>query len=187
MAVVCEELRRPWQWSKGGLLRELRRPLPWSKGGLLWRSAVFLGRKAAIIFPPDHVADKEAVQVLFGVHGDGGEPSGCVPGVVVVHSGQHLRIRLRFFISVWGPLCKLQGLLCNFFFSVVSLCKKCCQAYPIISGVIGTPLLFKNIKKCWPGLLCRNIVLGNVAHYLHFFIFLYTSQVAAGRDKIVTV
>lgn len=48
--------------------------------------------------------------------GDGGEPSGCVPGVGVVQSGWHLRTRLRFPISFWGPFHKLQGLLCNLSF-----------------------------------------------------------------------
>lgn len=48
--------------------------------------------------------------------GDGGDPSGCVPGVVVVQSGQHLRTRLRFLISFGGPFRKLQGLLCNLSF-----------------------------------------------------------------------
>lgn len=49
--------------------------------------------------------------------GDHGDPSGSVPGVVVVGADRNLCwTRLLFPISVQGPLCKSQGLLCNFFF-----------------------------------------------------------------------
>lgn len=47
-----------------------------------------------------------------------GEPSGVVPGVVVIAAVQDLWTRLRSFSSVQGPLQKRQGLVCNMCFSL---------------------------------------------------------------------
>jgi hypothetical protein len=46
------------------------------------------------------------------------KPSGLVPGDGEEYSDEKLRTRSRFFTSVWGPFCKVQGLACNFKSSV---------------------------------------------------------------------
>ena len=51
-------------------------------------------------------------------HGDLVAPSGSVPGDGEVHPEWKLRTRSRFSILARGPFCKVQGLMCNFQFSV---------------------------------------------------------------------
>jgi hypothetical protein len=51
------------------------------------------------------------------------EPSGFVPGDGEVELNRRLRTRLHISFSVWGPSCRVQGLICIFMFLQVLFVK----------------------------------------------------------------
>jgi hypothetical protein len=59
-------------------------------------------------------------------HGSLVAPSGAVPGDGEVVLDRRLRTRSLFRFSVWGPSCKVQGLVCIFQFFYGPVCKMCC-------------------------------------------------------------
>lgn len=95
-----------------------------SMAGLLRQATASSGRRAAPLFLPAWMPYGRQFQYLAGDHGAkmvvlwrSHRPKWFVPGGGEIESGWKLLwTRLHFFISVWGPLCKNQGLVCNFHF-----------------------------------------------------------------------
>lgn len=70
------------------------------------------------------ICSRLKAMVLY--HGSLVAPNGEVPGDGEVKLDRRRRTRSLFPFPVWGPSCKVQGLVCNFQFSQGPTCISCC-------------------------------------------------------------